>query len=98
MSCAYSLPNDISGQFRWVCWDADVLLYNIKTGDTHMALSPAGHIIELLSTDLSDAPVSDTQIANLLVERTSTPPHYTHASIAALYSVGLLKQTPLADC
>ena len=63
-----------------------------------MVLSPAGHIIELLSTDLVASPLSDTQIADLLVERTSTPPHDTQASIAALHSVGLLKQTPLADC
>jgi hypothetical protein len=98
MSCAYSLPSNVSEQFRWVCWDADVLLYNIRTGDTHMALSPAGYVIDLLSTDLSGVTVSDIQIANLLAERTSTLTRDTQASIAALCSVGFLKQTPLADC
>ncbi|MDP2879959.1 MAG: hypothetical protein Q8N89_00055 [Azonexus sp.] len=98
MNFAYSLPNEISAQFRWVCWDAEALLYDIETGDTHRVLSPAGHIIELLSTDLGGTTVSDHQIVDLMVKRNFTPPHDTQASLSALCSVGLLKQTPLADC
>lgn len=97
MSTAYSLPNNISARFCWACWDAEALLYNIKTGDTHRALSPAGHIIELLNTCLVDMPVSEDAIVDLMMKRGSISPHDTLASLSALSAIGLLKQTPLAD-
>jgi len=98
MDAVYCLPNDLSARFRWACWDSEAVLYNIKSGDTHRALSPAGPILELLNSGLIDLPVSEQQIVDLMIKQGSISPQDTLASLSALCSIGLLKQTTLADC
>lgn len=97
-SRAYCLPSDVATRFCWACWEAEALLYNIKTGDTHRALPPAGWLIEHLTAGLADSPIPENEIVDLIMRRGETPPEDTLASLSALCAIGLLKQTPIADC
>lgn len=98
MTSAYFLPTNIASRFSWVCWEAEALLYEIDTGNTHRAFPPAGYLIEFLNSGQPGLAIAEQQIIEIMRMRSATPPEETLASLAALSAIGLLKQTHLADC
>lgn len=97
MLCTYN--------WRYVCWDGDVVIYDVASGDTHRLEQPAGDIVTLLSHAKNG--LNLPQIAAALPVTPS--PELTkggtalESSVAALCDIGLIAPVsfenpiPLAD-
>lgn len=78
--------------WRFTCWDGDVVVYDIATGDTHHLGWPAGHVVSTLfqvKIGLNACQIAAALPSTIQLELTQAG-EALQSSIEALCNLGLI--------